>query len=157
MVECNSSSGSYTVKYWCPGPIEICESFPGHRSHILGRTPSYFSLVSCSLSVLGSLLIVFSYWRWKDIRTGSRSIVTFMGRRLSQNSRVRRHALKWRCLVKIDRHCSHRTRNLSRLGQKDRCLLNTYMKRVDKSPKSPHIIDVWQTATHDRRLANINT
>ena len=37
-------------------------------------SPLLFSVLSC----LGSLLIIFSYWRWKDIRTGSRSVITFL-------------------------------------------------------------------------------
>ncbi len=78
-LDCNIST-LYSGKYWCPGPTEVCETLPigNRKALLLGRTPSYVSLVSCSLSVLGSLLIVFSYWRWKDLRTGSRSIVTFL-------------------------------------------------------------------------------
>ena len=66
----------YHTEYWCPRTLNTCES--GYRSLVNGPRPSYTSLASCTLSCLGSLLIVYSYWRWKDIRTGSRSIITFL-------------------------------------------------------------------------------
>lgn len=40
--------------------------------------PSIVAIISCSLSILGSLLILYTYMRWKDVRTGSRSIITFL-------------------------------------------------------------------------------
>ncbi len=67
----------YSSSNYCPRQFNSCVELEVH-SLTLSQTVSYFSLVSCSLSVLGSLLIVFSYWRWKDIRTGSRSVVTFL-------------------------------------------------------------------------------
>ena len=44
----------------------------------LGAGPTVVSLVSCCLSCLGSLLIMATYAAWRDIRTGSRSIITFL-------------------------------------------------------------------------------
>ena len=71
-----SNHSLYDSPYWCPRELESCE--PNRSSLVLNKTPSYVSLASCTLSCLGSLLIVYSYWRWKDIRTGSRSIITFL-------------------------------------------------------------------------------
>ncbi len=71
----------YDNKYFCPGNFTNCQALSGTstvRSIFLGIEPTYVSLVSCSFSVLGSLLIVFSYWRWKDIRTGSHTVVTWL-------------------------------------------------------------------------------
>ena len=39
---------------------------------------AYLSLASSSLSCLGSILIVFVYLRWKDVRAGSRSVITYL-------------------------------------------------------------------------------
>lgn len=36
------------------------------------------AIFSSTLSCISSLIIVFSFWRWKDIRTGSRAIVSFL-------------------------------------------------------------------------------
>ena len=44
----------------------------------LGRGPAIVSIVSSALSCIGSLLIVYIYARWRDLRTGSRSIITFL-------------------------------------------------------------------------------
>ncbi len=69
---CSSPRG-----YSCPGDGVIC-SRDRTQPLNLPLTATYLSLASCSLSVLGSLLIVFSYWRWREMRTGSRSILTFL-------------------------------------------------------------------------------
>ena len=64
----------------CPGPIN-CTSIlqeDGYLTTVQEQWPSIVAIVSCSLSVLGSLLIVYTYARWRDLRTGSRSIVTFL-------------------------------------------------------------------------------
>ncbi len=44
----------------------------------IGRVPSYVSLVSSSLSCLGSVLIVLAYVMLKDMRTGAQAIVTLL-------------------------------------------------------------------------------
>ena len=49
-----------------------------NTSLTLGKGPAIVSIISSTLSCLGSLLIVYTYLRWKDIRTGSRSIITFL-------------------------------------------------------------------------------
>ena len=43
-----------------------------------GFTPVVFSLISCSASVIGSVLTIMPYLLWKDIRTGIRAIITFL-------------------------------------------------------------------------------
>ena len=45
---------------------------------IFGFTPVVFSLISCSASVIGSILTIMPYLLWKDIRTGIRAIITFL-------------------------------------------------------------------------------
>ncbi|XP_064385388.1 G-protein coupled receptor 157-like [Halichondria panicea] len=84
-VRCNIPSGSERWD-WCPGPISTggCAGLDIHPNlsyeHPIDGSSGQaaVSIVSSSLSCLGSLLIVFSYWKWKDIRTGSRSVVTFL-------------------------------------------------------------------------------
>ena len=49
-----------------------------YKSLVLGVGPSIVAIISCTFSMLGSLLIVYTYVRWRDIRTGSRSIITFL-------------------------------------------------------------------------------
>ena len=78
MADCNSTVvGLYTSQYWCPRKLEYCDA-RNMKTMIPGPIPTYVSLVSSSLSVVGSILIVYSYWRWKDIRTTSRSIITYI-------------------------------------------------------------------------------
>ena len=55
-----------------------CSVKYNYTSLALGQGPAVASIVSSTLSCIGSLLIVFTYLRWKDIRTGSRSIITFL-------------------------------------------------------------------------------
>ena len=43
-----------------------------------GMTHVGFSMVSCTLSVVGSLLTIAPYTLWKDVRTGMRRIITFL-------------------------------------------------------------------------------
>ena len=50
----------------------------GYTPLVQGIGPSIVAIISCSLSILGSLLILYTYVRWKDVRTGSRSIITFL-------------------------------------------------------------------------------
>lgn len=40
--------------------------------------PSYFTIVSCTFSCLGSVLIILTFLVLKDMRTGSQKIVTFL-------------------------------------------------------------------------------
>ena len=63
----------------CPTQYNCTEVMQdGYAPTVQGVGPSVVAIVSCSLSVLGSLLIIYTYARWKDLRTGSRSIVTFL-------------------------------------------------------------------------------
>lgn len=60
---------------FCPRELS-CED--GFGTLVMSPRAAIISIFSCVLSCLGSLLIIFSYWRWKDIRTGSRSVITFL-------------------------------------------------------------------------------
>ena len=44
----------------------------------LGPTPTYISLISSTLSCIGAGTIIITYILFKDLRTGSRSIITFL-------------------------------------------------------------------------------
>lgn len=61
---------SYGTDDSCMNPDYIKPSF--------GLLPVPFSLISCTMSVIGSFLIVLSYLLWKDIRTWSRKIITYL-------------------------------------------------------------------------------
>jgi G protein-coupled receptor 157 len=65
---------------FCPRRINCTEllQLGGYETTVQEQWPSMVAIVSCTLSVLGSLLIVYAYVRWKDLRTGSRSIVTYL-------------------------------------------------------------------------------
>ena len=43
-----------------------------------GMIPVYFSLLSCTASMVGSVLMIIPYILWKDIRSGLRNIVTYL-------------------------------------------------------------------------------
>ena len=64
----------------CPRPFNCTELLfeGGYETTIQERWPSIVAIISCTLSIFGSLVIVYVYARWKDLRTGSRSIVTFL-------------------------------------------------------------------------------
>lgn len=63
----------------CPvDRTRYCLANCNYTSLTLGKGPAIVSIISSTLSCLGSLLIVYTYLRWKDIRTGSRSIITFL-------------------------------------------------------------------------------
>ena len=59
----------------CPHRAECGNS---STSIAVGAGPAVVSIVSSTLSCIGSLLIVYTYLRWKDFRTGSRSVITFL-------------------------------------------------------------------------------
>ena len=46
--------------------------------HILGSIPTHFSIVSCTVSCLGSLLIFFSYYSLREIRNVAQKIITLL-------------------------------------------------------------------------------
>ena len=60
----------------CPVYWEECKG--NLTSLTLGPGPAIVSIISSSLSCIGSLLIVYTYARWRDLRTGSRSVITFL-------------------------------------------------------------------------------
>ena len=64
----------------CPKPFNCTELVlrEGYESTVQEQWPSIATILSCTLSVIGSLAIIYAYVRWKDIRTGSRSIITFL-------------------------------------------------------------------------------
>ena len=57
-------------------------STEGCKSHLvefdIGNAPSYVTIISCTLSVLGSVLIILTFLVLKDMRTGSQKIVTLL-------------------------------------------------------------------------------
>lgn len=61
----------------CPGIID-CSAHKDLISFDLGRTPSYISISSSTLSCLGSILIFFAYFTLKDIRTGAQKVITLL-------------------------------------------------------------------------------
>ena len=65
---------------FCPRYINCTEllQLKGYQTTVQEQWPSIVAIVSCTLSVLGSLLIVYTYARWQDLRTGSRSIITYL-------------------------------------------------------------------------------
>lgn len=44
----------------------------------IGKVPSYLNLISSSLSCLGSILIVITYWVLRDMRTGAQTVITLL-------------------------------------------------------------------------------
>lgn len=58
--------------------VTNCTGVDGRIPLEIGRIPTYFSLVSCSLSCLGSLLIFFSYFALKGIRNVAQRIITLL-------------------------------------------------------------------------------
>ena len=60
----------------CPGRNFSCSR--DYVSFDIGRTPTYFSIVSCSLSVLGSGLIVLAYLCLREIRKGAQKVITLL-------------------------------------------------------------------------------
>uniref|UniRef100_A0A1X7VGT0 G-protein coupled receptors family 2 profile 2 domain-containing protein n=1 Tax=Amphimedon queenslandica TaxID=400682 RepID=A0A1X7VGT0_AMPQE len=61
---------------YCPRPNRTCSG--DYSSLYYGDTPAIVSFISCSLSLLGSLITVLPYLLWKDTRTGIRRIITFL-------------------------------------------------------------------------------
>lgn len=51
---------------------------PGFVPFDTGSAPSYVSILSCSFSCLGSVLIVLTFFVLKDMRTGSQKIITLL-------------------------------------------------------------------------------
>ena len=63
----------------CPTSHECSSSSDaGLVSFDVGRAPTYCSIVSCSLSVLGSLLIFLTYFLLKGIRNTAQKIITLL-------------------------------------------------------------------------------
>lgn len=59
----------------CPTPYNCSSDLV---SFDVGRAPTYCSIVSCSLSVLGSLLIFLAYFVLKGIRNTAQKIITLL-------------------------------------------------------------------------------
>ena len=79
MDEDNNSSDTGDEYADCPGNYggEYCMN-EDWVTPDFGNTPLVFSMITCSLSVIGSLLMILPYVLWKDLRTGVRAIVTFL-------------------------------------------------------------------------------
>ena len=70
-----------TAPSGCPTTHECSSSSDvsaGLVSFDVGRAPTYCSIVSCSFSVLGSLLIFLTYFLLKDIRNTAQKIITLL-------------------------------------------------------------------------------
>lgn len=80
--KCYKESASLFVKgdVVCPLQMNCTELVlsEGYSSTVQNLGPSVVAILSCTLSILGTLLILYTYIRWKDLRTGSRSIITFL-------------------------------------------------------------------------------
>lgn len=61
----------------CPNYDNITCS-TGEWNLFLGPIPTYISLVSSSLSCIGASAIIITYILYRDLRTGSRSIITYL-------------------------------------------------------------------------------
>ena len=59
-------------------PVSFNCSEEGLRSFDIGVYPSYVSIFSCTLSCLGSLLILLTFCLLKDLRTTTQKIITFL-------------------------------------------------------------------------------
>ena len=63
----------------CPGLYG--NNYCAHEDNVVpsfGMVPVYFSLCSCIASMIGSILMIIPYILWKDIRSGLRTIVTYL-------------------------------------------------------------------------------
>lgn len=62
----------------CPWPQNSSCLPPYSVQFDTGMAPSYVAIVSCSLSCLGSILIILTFFILKDMRTGSQKIITLL-------------------------------------------------------------------------------
>lgn len=63
----------------CPGSyVHKCSNDSQYRLPDFGKGPLAVSLVSCSLSVVGSIITILPYLLWKDVRTGLRRVITYL-------------------------------------------------------------------------------
>ena len=65
----------------CPSEYNINCTGSNEDSHYnlyLGPIPTYVSLISCAFACLGSISIILSYVFFKELRSGSRAIITFL-------------------------------------------------------------------------------
>ena len=69
---------SSTIISGCPSIYNCSRAGQGQVSFDVGRVPTYCSIVSCSISVLGSLLIFVAYFILKDIRNTAQKIITLL-------------------------------------------------------------------------------
>jgi len=59
----------------CPRYLQCNDN---KSSIALGGGPAIVSITSSTLSCLGSLLIVYTYLRWRDVKSVSRRVITFL-------------------------------------------------------------------------------
>ena len=80
MCDLEADDAFNTFKMICPRPLNCTDELQrdGYVPLVQGVGPSIVALISCSISIFSSLLILYTYVRWKDVRTGSRSIITFL-------------------------------------------------------------------------------
>ena len=66
---------TWEEKIQCP---ESHQCSDGLVSFDIGKVPSYLNLASSSLSCLGSILIIITYWVLRDMRTGAQTVITLL-------------------------------------------------------------------------------
>ena len=62
---------------WTYGEDGFCDDSDKIKP-AFGMTPVYFSLCSCIASMIGSILMIIPFVMWKDVRSGLRTIVTYL-------------------------------------------------------------------------------
>ncbi len=71
-----------TLGTWDWSEPAVCPHSFGCKGNLesfdIGRAPSYVSLASSSLSCMGSILIVLTYFLLKDMRSGAQAIITLL-------------------------------------------------------------------------------
>lgn len=72
-----TGSNSNNTCPWTTG-FNDTKCTPGFVSFDTGIAPSYVSIISCTFSCLGSILIVLTFFVLKDMRTGSQKIITLL-------------------------------------------------------------------------------
>jgi G protein-coupled receptor 157 len=70
------ASQDLTIEPLCPPKDNISCTLTSQSNLFLGPVPTYVSLVSSSLSCIGAIAIIATYILFKDLRIGSRSIIT---------------------------------------------------------------------------------
>jgi len=76
------ASVGFLANSTCPGSFN-CSDYQAPNNETLvsfdiGLAPSYVSIASCSMSCIGSILILITFCLLKDMRTATQVIITFL-------------------------------------------------------------------------------